>query len=201
MHRAFRRKTCRLCGRPFVIGVACDRGQSYRAMPCRAAARRRVARAANARHQRRPEGRLDHRDRQGAYRMRWCDRSPLRTGDQGRSDFRVTTTPECRGSGSRCLVWGWRTVGGHDGGSVARSTGGTMRNWRPSLTSSRVPRSTAHHKPSSRHHRLPAPSQITMFTTLMSAPSRHQSPISTFPIRTGSAPVPCRSGSSTRTGC
>ena len=40
---------------------------------------------------------------------------------------------------------------------------------------------THHHSPSRRHHRLPAPSQITMFTTLMSAPSFHQVPMSTFP--------------------
>ena len=49
-----------------------------------------------------------------------------------------------------------------------------------------------HHNPNTRHHRLPAPSQITMFTMLMSAPSLHQSPISTLPDpnRIGAGAVP-----------
>ena len=49
-----------------------------------------------------------------------------------------------------------------------------------------------HHSPSRRHQRLPAPSQIAMCTRLISAPSRHQVPMSTFPDpkRMGAAAVP-----------
>ena len=51
---------------------------------------------------------------------------------------------------------------------------------------------TSHHNPSSRHHRLPAPSQMVMLTTLMRAPSRHQVTMSTLPDpkRMGAAAVP-----------
>ena len=49
---------------------ACDRGHAYCAVRCRTLARRRSVQAAQARHQRSREGRLDHRDHQRAYRAR-----------------------------------------------------------------------------------------------------------------------------------
>ena len=60
------------------------------------------------------------------------------------------------------------------------------RDWPACATSGR------HHSPSRRHQRLPAPSQMVMFTTLMSAPSLHQVPMSTLPEpkRMGAAAVP-----------
>ena len=56
--------------KPFTICAACDRGHAYCSAPCRQAGRLRSLRAARARHQRSLEGRLDHRDRQRAYRQR-----------------------------------------------------------------------------------------------------------------------------------
>ncbi|MGH9751644.1 MAG: hypothetical protein ACREA2_02585 [Blastocatellia bacterium] len=54
----------------FFICSYCDRGQVYCSPGCRDTARRLQLRAANLRHQRSEEGRLDHRDRQRAYRRR-----------------------------------------------------------------------------------------------------------------------------------
>jgi len=54
----------------FWICRSCYRGQGYCRRSCRRVQRRRQLRAANRRHQRSPEGRLDHRDRQRAYRRR-----------------------------------------------------------------------------------------------------------------------------------
>jgi len=65
-----RQKICRLCNRLFAICVACDRGHAYCSAPCRRLARRRSIAAARRRHRRSPEGRLDHRDHQRAYRAR-----------------------------------------------------------------------------------------------------------------------------------
>jgi hypothetical protein len=68
------------CQRVFWICSHCDRGQCYCSPGCRTEARRRQCRAANRRHQQSPEGRLDHRDRQRAYRQR---HAPPRVTDQG----------------------------------------------------------------------------------------------------------------------
>ena len=65
-----RQRICRQCGRLFAICAACDRGHTYCTPSCRTLGRRRSVRAARDRHQRSPEGRLDHRDRQRAYRVR-----------------------------------------------------------------------------------------------------------------------------------
>ena len=70
MDQPLRQKTCRWCHRLFAICPACDRGHAYCAARCRTLARRRSVQAAKARHQRSPEGRLDHRDHQRAYRAR-----------------------------------------------------------------------------------------------------------------------------------
>ena len=58
------------CGSLFAICSCCDRGQRYCSQQCRDRSRLRQRRAANRRHQRSPEGRLDHRDRQKRYRCR-----------------------------------------------------------------------------------------------------------------------------------
>jgi len=65
-----RQKTCRRCSRLFAICASCDRGHAYCSSVCRTAARRRSVRAARRRHRASPEGRLDHRDHQRAYRAR-----------------------------------------------------------------------------------------------------------------------------------
>jgi hypothetical protein len=54
----------------FFLCSCCDRGQVYCSAACRETARRLQLRAANVRHQRSEEGRLDHRDRQRDYRRR-----------------------------------------------------------------------------------------------------------------------------------
>ena len=67
------------CGVLFFICRPCYRGQRYCSGPCRQTARREQRRAANRRHQQSAEGRLDHRDRQRAYRQRRA----CRVTDQG----------------------------------------------------------------------------------------------------------------------
>lgn len=67
------------CGGIFYICRSCDRGQRYCTDRCRSKARHEQRRAANRRHQQTPEGRLDHRDRQRAYRQR---RAQARVTDQ-----------------------------------------------------------------------------------------------------------------------
>ena len=58
------------CGAMFYICRSCYRGQVYCGDRCRQKARRQQKRRANRRHQQSREGRLDHRDRQRAYRER-----------------------------------------------------------------------------------------------------------------------------------
>ena len=77
-----RPRVCRSqgCQTVFWICSHCDRGQRYCSPACRTETRRQQHRAANRRHQRSLEGRLDHRDRQRAYRQRHL---PLVVTDQG----------------------------------------------------------------------------------------------------------------------
>jgi len=68
----FRQRFCgwSACGRLFFICSHGYRGQRYCSATCRVQARRPQRRVANRRHQQSAEGRLDHRDRQRAYRCR-----------------------------------------------------------------------------------------------------------------------------------
>jgi hypothetical protein len=70
----FRLRACVLCHALFVICRSCDRGQRYCNRWCRFWAWCEQRRQANRRHQRSPEGRADHRDRQRAYRKRCAQR-------------------------------------------------------------------------------------------------------------------------------
>ena len=72
------------CGAVFYICESCYRGQAYCGDECRAPAQRRQRRTANAKHQRSPEGRLDHRDHQRAYRARCRLRGVTDTPSTGR---------------------------------------------------------------------------------------------------------------------
>jgi hypothetical protein len=65
-----RLQVCRACGTLFCICRSCDRGQHYCSDPCRRRGYAQHRRAANQRHQRSPEGRLDHRDHQRDLRWR-----------------------------------------------------------------------------------------------------------------------------------
>ena len=69
-----RQRVCRACNAVFVLCRSCDRGQRYCSPECRLPALRQQRRRANRRHQDSPEGRLDHRDRQRAYRKRCARR-------------------------------------------------------------------------------------------------------------------------------
>ena len=77
-----RQRSCRKCHAVFWICSHCDRGQCYCSSFCRVRARRQQRRRANRRHQRSPEGRADHRDRQREYRHRHRQVS-ARVTDQG----------------------------------------------------------------------------------------------------------------------
>jgi hypothetical protein len=70
------------CHTTFFICTHCDRGHRYCSPECRDQARRRQRRSANKRHQQSPEERLDHRDRQQAYRCR-LRQAPSPVTDQG----------------------------------------------------------------------------------------------------------------------
>lgn len=65
-----RLKGCLRCDGLFGLCRSCDRGQRYCGEACRRQARLEQHRRANRRHQSSVEGRLDHRDRQRAYRAR-----------------------------------------------------------------------------------------------------------------------------------
>jgi hypothetical protein len=66
----FRHRQCGWCRTLFAICRRCDRGQAYCGDACRTEGYRRCQRHANRRHQQSEEGRLDHCDRQRAYRAR-----------------------------------------------------------------------------------------------------------------------------------
>ena len=68
----FRQLFCRGsgCGVMFYICKSCYRGQAYCGDGCRGRMRLEQTRRAKRRHQQSREGRLDHRDRQRAYRDR-----------------------------------------------------------------------------------------------------------------------------------
>jgi hypothetical protein len=68
----FHQRFCKgsACGRLFFVCHHCDRGQRYCSPGCRRQSRLEQRRAARRRHQQSIEGRLDHRDRQRAYRLR-----------------------------------------------------------------------------------------------------------------------------------
>lgn len=77
-----RQKVCggHACRAVFWLCLHCDRGQRYCSLACRQTARREQCRRANQRHQQSEEGRLDHCDRQRAYRSR---QNQARVTDQG----------------------------------------------------------------------------------------------------------------------
>lgn len=91
-----RQRVCRGSGCHVVFWICqhCDRGQRYCSPACRAEARLQQRRRANCRHQRSPEGRLDHRDRQREYRHRQACRAHVT--DQGSHSI---TSPALCGCG------------------------------------------------------------------------------------------------------
>lgn len=89
-----RRCRARSCRAVFFICRPCYSGQTYCSSWCRRTERREQLRQANRRHQQSPGGRLDHRDRQRAYRRR---RAATGVTDQGRqAAHRSRKLPSCR---------------------------------------------------------------------------------------------------------
>jgi len=80
------------CRATFFLCPHCDRGQRYCSLHCRDQIRLDQRRSANRRHQQSPEGRLDHRDRQRAYR---CRRALERVTDQGSLLILSPSSSEC----------------------------------------------------------------------------------------------------------
>ena len=70
--KPFRQRFCQAgqCRAQFFLCVSCDHGQRYCSLACRQHTRTLQRRAARQRQQRSLAGRLDHRDRQRAYRLR-----------------------------------------------------------------------------------------------------------------------------------
>jgi hypothetical protein len=92
-----RLRPCVLCHALFVICRSCDHGQRYCQGWCRFWAWREHRRQANRRHQRSPEGRADHRDRQRAYRKRCAQRRwTVLTGTAGKSAVTESLSPSPR---------------------------------------------------------------------------------------------------------
>ncbi len=131
----FRQRFCRAatCRARFFVCRACDRGQCYCSAACRAQARAQQLRVARQRHQRTAAGRLDHRDRQRAYRRRLAQRRhlpatplPMPTplpqtvsAQENVTDHSSQTTPT---SGKvRAFVWRWPDLPVH-----ARTTLGVL---------------------------------------------------------------------------
>ena len=99
------------CGAVFYICRSCYRGQAYCGDECRAPAQRRQRRTANAKHQRSPEGRLDHRDHQRAYRARCRLRGVTDTPSTGRPSISHYRTARRASGHSARLHRVWARVG------------------------------------------------------------------------------------------
>jgi hypothetical protein len=101
-----RQRVCRgsSCQAVFWICPHCDRGQRYCSSACRDEARLQQRRCANCRHQRSPEGRLDHRDRQREYRRR---RAGVRVTDQGSLSILSPAPCGYGNSGSNSIARSW----------------------------------------------------------------------------------------------
>ena len=106
------------CGVMFYICGSCYRGQAYCGDGCRDRAQLQQHRNANRKHQDSPEGRLDHRDRQRAYRARLRRRVTDATspgGDRSGSMKKPLvetgmSTPLAEGFGDRPRLGGHRAA-------------------------------------------------------------------------------------------
>jgi len=65
---SFRQRRCGACQGLFYLCEGCDRGHRYCSEACRGQQRTLSQRKARRKHQRSPQGSLDHRDRQRDYR-------------------------------------------------------------------------------------------------------------------------------------
>jgi len=93
----FRQGFCRApcCGDIFFVCPRCDQEQVYCSNFCRKLARRVQHRVANRRHQQSEEGRLDHRDRQRAYRRRKALASSQSATTKSVTDHTPSPTASC----------------------------------------------------------------------------------------------------------
>lgn len=96
MPESHRRASCAHCRLIFYICRPCDRGQIYCSLRCRQAGAAKSRRRANRRHQRSPEGRLDHRDRQRRWRQRQREAKAAAAGETPCvTDVGLATEPLC----------------------------------------------------------------------------------------------------------
>ncbi len=79
----------------FFVCPDCDQEQVYCSDSCRKLARLANHRLANRRHQQSEEGRLDHRDRQRAYRRRKALASSQSATTKSVTDHTPAPTPSC----------------------------------------------------------------------------------------------------------
>ena len=77
---------CKACQQPFWICRRCYRNHRYCSETCRKWSRKDGQRVARRKHQQSLEGKLDHRDRQKAYRDRQMEKS---------NELRDTVTEQC----------------------------------------------------------------------------------------------------------
>ena len=104
-----RQRICRGagCGAVFWICRHCDRGHRYCGERCRRKTRRQQRRRANEKHQKSPEGRLDHRDRQRVYRER-CRRRVTDQPSSGRTRSGNIKKPSIKTGISTSLTKGFQ---------------------------------------------------------------------------------------------
>ena len=95
------------CETVFTICSSCYRGQAYCGDACRGKARLRQRRRANEKHQKSPEGRLDHRDRQRDYRER-CRRRVTDQPSTGRTRSGNIKKPSIKTGISTSLTKGFQ---------------------------------------------------------------------------------------------
>ena len=93
----FRQGFCRApgCGDMFFVCPRCDQEQVYCSKPCSKHAHLAKHRVANRRHQQSEEGRLDHRDRQRAYRRRKALASSQSATKKSVTDHTPSPTASC----------------------------------------------------------------------------------------------------------
>ena len=118
----------RVCGVMFYICSSCYRGQVYCGDECRRRMRRQQMRVANRKHQDSPEGRLDHRDRQRAYRERCSLRRVTDHTSAGRHSVRQYQGTMDKNA-KKAALWGGISASAGIEAAPSRHPGRLHRVW------------------------------------------------------------------------